>query len=896
MSSPWVHLHAHSEYSALDGMSHVEDMVARAVKLRQPALALTDHGVMSGSIALYKECRKAGIEPIIGMEAYLVERPDRPTGKATEDRYHLTVLARNYEGYKALVRLSSRSHTRERYHRKPRLVLADFAEVGAENLTVLTGCYFGALQQAIVQHGPERARRVLQSLAHVFPHLYVEVQNHGTEHDGGFTDHDLADTLYDLAKTEGIMPVVTQDSHYCLQAHKPAHHMMKHLVIHGSGNVEFPGDSYHLCSTKWAREHFDWSDNARSLWQDNLVAMQGIVEDTGIRIPVLEKYRWYVPSISVDPLQRITERCQRRLKVKPLDPKQRPKYAERLAYELSIIEDTGFAGYFDLVSDYVDWCKEQDPPILVNARGSANGSLVAWLLGITAVDPVEWGLMVERFIDRSRKRPPDIDLDIEQNRRGEVIDYISSRFNVAQIGTFLTMSLSEEDGGKGSIFVNYLGYKRRTLSPDQFQRDFQRQDGRTLIEKIQDHDADEFRALQLLNTLRVRRSTGVHPAGFVLDGPGHSVDDIVPKMLIPSSNTMVTQYQMDEVEDLGFIKIDLLGLRSLTVLRRCQEMIGRPDPTNLSWIPLDDPLACKTLSDAVYESAIFQMEGWTMARGVKDMKIRRTADCVAAVALFRPALLEPGYDKEYLRNRNPRTRSVTYPHPIFKRHLGPTYGIPLYQEQVLEVLRDLGVSPDSLNDVLKAVKGKQGGRDAQRLFDATRRHYETLAEQAGMDAEQTEAGWELVEGFVGYGFNKAHAVAYGLMAYRAGYLKAHYPLAYMAAALESVGGTDKESAYLKEARRLGLKIMRADVNDSGVSWTLVERLGAIRRGLTSVKGIGVAAANTIVENAPYDSMDDFVARTGRQVTGKADYKKGGWRGTLAILKDAGALGSLGILP
>ena len=890
----WAHLHAHSEYSALDGMSHVEDMVARAVKFQQPALALTDHGVMSGSVALYKACRKSGIEPIIGMEAYLVERPDRPTGRASEDRFHLTVLARNFEGYKTLVKLSSLSHRRDRYHRKPRLVLADFTDVDTSNLTVLTGCYFGALQQALVNHGPGRAESVLRVLAHTFDHLYVEVQNHRTDH-GTYTDEQLAEELFTIARKVGVPVVVTQDSHYCLQSHKPAHNMMKHLVIHGAGNAEFPGDSYHLCSTAWAEEHYNWNGTATSLWQANLDSMRDIVEGTEIRIPVLEQYRWHVPTISTDPLDHIANRCRRMLRFKRIDPKRRSEYAARLTYELSIIEDTGFAGYFELVSDYVDWCREQD--ILVNARGSANGSLVAWLLGITNVDPIQWGLMVERFIDRSRKRPPDIDLDIEQTRRGEVIDYISSRFNVSQIGTFLTMSASEDDGGKGSLFVNYLGHKRRTMDPADFEKAFGHSAPGTLISKIEAHNPDDLKALRLLDTLKVRRSAGAHPAGYVLDGPGHRVEDLVPTMLIPSSGTQVTGYTMDDVEDLGFIKIDLLGLRSLTVLRRCQELIGRPDPTDLSWIPLDDPDACKMLSDAEYESAIFQMEGWAIAKGVKQMKVRRTADCVVAVSLFRPALLEPGYDREYLRNRNPRTRNVTYPHPIFKRHLAPTYGVPLYQEQVLEVLRDLGVSPDSLNDVLKAVKGKQGGRDAQHLFDATRKHYEDLADAAGMTLDEIEAGWDLIEGFVGYGFNKAHAVAYGLMAYRAGYLKAHYPLEYMAAALESVGGSDKESAYLREAKRIGLKIMRADVNTSGGSWTLDRRRKAIRRGLTSIKGIGFSVASAIEDHAPYTDIDDFVSRSGKQVTGKADYRKSGsWKGTLDILRTAGALRSLGIEP
>ncbi|CAB4176737.1 DnaE DNA polymerase III, alpha subunit [uncultured Caudovirales phage] len=892
---PWAHLHAHSEYSVLDGMSHIDDMVAAAVSFQHPALALTDHGLMSGAVSLYKECRKSGIEPIIGLEAYLVENPARPEGKAKEDRFHLTILARNLEGYKTLVKLSTLSHQRDRYHRKPRLSLTDFQQINTENITVLTGCYFGALQQTLVNHGPGRAESVLRVLDHTFKNLYVEIQNHHTDH-GTFTDDQLAGELYAISKKVGVRPVMTQDSHYCMEDHHSAHDMMKKLVIHGAkpGEAGFPGDSYHLCSSEWAEGHYKWDKSAPQIWEDGLESMQEILEGTEIRIPVLEKYRWHVPEVSTDSLERITARCNRMMRAKTFTTKELAVYRERLRYELSIIEDTGFAGYFDLVSDYVDWCTEQN--ILVNARGSANGSLVAWLLGITNVDPIKWGLMVERFIDRSRKKPPDIDLDIEQTRRSEVIEYISSRFSVSQIGTFLTMSASEDDGGKGSLFVNYLGFKRRTMDPADFQQAFGA-DGRTLTDRIRQHSASDLNALWLLDAMKVRRSAGAHPAGFIVDSPDHRADDLIPMMLIPSSGTQVSQLTMDDVEDLGFIKVDLLGLRSLTVLRRCQELIGRADPTDLSWIPLDDKDACKSLSEGVYESAIFQMEGWAISKGIKKLKIRRTNDCITAVALFRPALLEPGYDATYISNRSPRSAKPTYPHPVFKKHLGPTYGIPLYQEQVLEVLRDLGVSPDSLNDVLKAVKGKQGGKDAQGLFDATKRLYEDLADSAGMTIQEGEEGWELIEGFVGYGFNKAHATAYGLMAYRAGYLKAHYPREYMVSALQSVSGTDKESPYIKEAKRIGVKVMRADVNLSTEEWTLDPNTGSIRRSLTSIKGIGPSVAKSIAEGAPYKDITDFVDRSGSKVSGKSDFKKTGeLKGTLLILRQSGAMSEMGVHP
>lgn len=887
MNSHFFHTHVHSEFSCLDGMASIADMAHKAKKFKQPALTLTDHGNMTGTFQLYKECKKNDILPFAGLEAYVVET--RADKKAK--RHHLTLVAYTTEGYKNLVNLSNTTHRRENYYYKPLIDLDDLALMHGQGvlkgISAFTGCYFGMVSQLVVQNNRPKAERLIGMLANWFDPLFIEVQNHHAEHGFGWNDEKLALELYDIANKLGIPVVITQDCHYCDKGERELHDMMKVIAYSADANdVVWPGDSYHLASTSWVKQHFKGS--MAKIWEDSDDSFKWLLDNHAMVIPPLEKYKYHVPIVAKgNPSKLLKSLCDIAMKRKKLSGDA--DYQERLTYELDVIEQTGMADYFLLVNDYVSWCIDEE--ILVMARGSAAGSLVCFLLGITQVDPLKWNLSFDRFLSTDRVRPPDIDLDIEDVRRADVVEYLQKKYDITQIGTYNRLSYDEETG-RGGLFVQYISAQRKILG-DKFPAKLGK------VQSLHDLDRAMPKHAQLLRDLGdvpLRRSAGAHAAGFVVSAPPmHTLDEWIPKMLIPSSDTSVTQMMMDDVEDAGFIKIDLLGLRSLTTLKRCLELIGK---TGVDWIPLDDAKTFRFLRRGHTETGVFQMEGWTAARGCKEVAVESVRDLILVNALYRPATINSGYTKLFLKNRQKPSR-VKYPHPIFEKHLGETYGVPAFQEQVLAVLKDLGMPAYELNAFLKAVKGKHavGGYsdESTAIFDSNRQRFADLCTAVGMNKKQIEMGWELVEGFAAYGFNRAHATAYSLLGYQLAYLKMNYPLEFHSALLETTSG-NKEQAYIKETKRMGVQILPADVNSSGSLWTIDRSANAIRRGLSSIKGVGNVAAECIAENAPYDSLDDLVAKCpARMVTGGKQWKDARvLTGVLEKLRQAGALKSLGI--
>jgi len=365
-------------------------------------------------------------------------------------------------------------------------------------------------------------------------------------------------------------------------------------------------------------------------------------------------------------------------------------------------------------------------------------------------------------------------------------------------------------------------------------------------------------------------------------------------MLIPSSDRVVTQYMMDDIEDMGYVKDDFLGLRNLTTIRRCLELLGRDPSKMLEWIPNNDREAMKLIRSGKTDG-LFQFEGWSNAKVAREMKAKSTMDCVIATALGRPAVLEQGFDQLYVSRRFDKTLKVSYPSPIFEKHLKTTYGVIVFQEQVLAILADIGMSIEDRNKLLKAVKASnKKSIEAMKTFRRLRKTFYDLCNGSGMSDTDTDDAWQMVESFAGYGFNKAHAVQYGVTGYRTAYLKAYHPLEYMAALLETTAGTDKERQYIQEARRIGLRLLGPNVNDSNVSWTLDPKRRAIRRGLVSIKGIGYKAAQNVVENAPYTDLQDFIARTdSRAVNGGKDYPRE-LKGVCLKLMKAGAFTTIGL--
>lgn len=916
-----MHLHAHSAFSCNDAIQNVPDMVRMAKKWGQPGIALTDHGNMSGTIQLYQAGKKHGIPVFPGFEGYLVEDHTDATAK----RYHFGLLATTLDSFRTLASFSSLSHTRPRFNRFPRHDLADMAELaatpGASDLVLLTGCYFGFVQQTLVTKGSKDARRVVEMYASWFPNTVVEIQNHHIEHPNGSTDDDIVMELVEIADQLGLPVVATQDSHYLNLDDKPAHSAMKRMVYRQGDVNEFPGDSFHLASTGWVEQHYTDKEWARS--EEGHEFVLGLHD---LELPALDKYQPHVPKMSKTPQADLERLCIRELnrladhdklvqkRGENYSRKTFNRYRDRMFYELGIIKQLGYADYFLHVLDFVNWCRKNH--IFVEARGSANGSLVCYLIGVTQIDPLAWKyLTFERFMSPDREKPPDIDIDIEDTRRPEALAYIQNKYKAISIGNYSVLG-SRDDDDKGSVLVSYNSYLRSRMTPAQFTSRFGK--GVATIEDIRHISNKDYTGIRRLSRLTAYKSYGVHAAGLLLSGSNMKISEYVPTMLVPSSNTIVSQYTMDDLDALGYMKDDILGQRTLRVMTRCQELMGKQDPMDFSWIPYDDTATCTALSEGRTGNAIFQFEGYAMAKGARSMGIRNTEDCVLAGALFRPACIDSGVTDLYIKRRNSTVlrSNLRYPHPAFEKALKSTYGCVLFQEQVLQIMRDLGLDYAGINKFFKIVKDSGKGateRNVERALEVRKQWDDICDKNRIIDRE---AAWHYIEGYVKYGFNAAHATGYGVRSYRCAFLKTHYPLEYMTAVLESVAGRPKkpgqqrtpDEMYAAEARRIGIRILPPDVTLSGARWTMDGKHNAITKGLASVKGVGEAAQAIVEarEERPFSSVQDLAERLpARVLTGRNRYldmvngktkrdgtARGGWMGKLKALKEAGALNSL----
>lgn len=903
--SPWFHAHVHTEFSIIDGMSAPAVQVEKAARMKQPAIAFTDHGNMSATVQGYLAAKKAGILFFPGEECYLTVDPivegDKESGKLP--RYHVGMLALNRDGYKEMIRLTSLTHTRPRFNRFPRMDLSDMAEAASENIAVTTGCFFGLVQQTLIHKGVKDAKRIVEMYARWFPNTFVEIQNHRIEHseqvgpndppiNSEFSnDSDICKAMVSIADQVGLPVLATQDSHYCDSTQKVAHALMKRMVYRGEGTSdEFPGDSFHLATTEWVKEH-----HKKKHWALAEEGAQTLLDLHDLELPALDNYKPDVPTTKKNPQKWLEREARRGLHelenagrlVKPF-----AKYEKRLAHELDIIKFLGHAGYFTLIHKVVEYCNDEG--ICVEARGSANGSLVCYVLGITSIDPLEWDLLFERFLSRDRKKPPDVDLDVEHDRRPDVLAFIDRTFGSEQIGTFAALGAREIDD-KGNVLTTYNSYLRDKLGNDVFVPRFGA--GIDTIAQVRNYSKDDHDGLRKLAKEKVKKSYGVHPAGVLLAGDKLSIDEYVPTMLVASSNTKVTQFTGDDVEKFGYTKMDILGQRTLSIMRRCQELIGREDTRDFGWIPKDDKKTVQYLSKGYVENGVFQFEGYSMAMGARSLKIRSTMDCVLAGALFRPACIDSGVTQTYIDRRRDKDlrKGISYPHPAFEDVLKKTNGVVLFQEQVLEIMRRLGLDYEGINTFFAIVKDSGKGataRNKERIKEVENQ-WADICERNGID--DPDWAWHYIEGYTKYGFNKAHSAGYGVRSYRAAYLKVHYPLEYMSALLEVWAGKPKEKIYISEARRMDIRLLRADVNISGPSWTLDRRKGALRRGLASISGIGYNAANEIAANAPYESVEEMIEKnSARTVSGAPKYlKTGEWSGNLEKLRAAGALASLG---
>ena len=881
MGNDWFNTHAHSGYSCQDAMGSVGEMVEKAAQRGQQGLGLTDHGVMSGVLELYRSCKREGIASFPGEEFYLVS----DVGDKDAPRHHVCLLALNLRGYQGLVRLSSLSHLRENYHRKPRIdwrMLAELSSDCKDDIAVLTGCYFGLPIQQLVQGDSRGAEATVKTYGRLFTHTYVELQHHNTLHGDSWTDDKIVMEMAAIARRAGLPTIITQDAHYWFQGHKPLHDALKRMVIHGEDADDgiFPGDSYHLASAKWVKTHYQGGGLSR-VWRDSLDSNRELLALNKLSLPALDTYKFYVPQVHRTPGKRVRQLCISAMIRAGWWNKR--AYRQRLEEELDVLDATGFHDYLLLIRKLVRFCHSNK--IMVAARGSANASLVNMLLGITDIDPIYWALPFERFLTKDRKKPPDIDLDLEDTKRADLIGFASSLFNVVQIGTYSSYGLDQF--GRGSIFVQYMGWLRRKYG-DGFQARYGQ------VQSIDDLPEEDANLLVELSQQVLRRQPGAHAAGFLIEASELPISDYVPTMLIPSSNTTVTQVTMNEVESAGYIKADFLGQRTLTTIKRCQELMGRDDPTDLSWIPLNDGPTLSFIRKGIVDNAVFQFEGWATANGVRQLKPSTVRECIHSVALFRPAPMQSGDTEKYIKRKHGQMPPAKL-NPFMEKALGDTRGVFIFQEQVLALFKELGMTVAERNDFLSAIKASSGVRaeEARKLFGGYQSKFVSYCVSAGWSQAEADRVWDEVRTFSSYAFNKAHATKYGLLGYQCAYLHTHHPLEFMAAVLETTAGSPKETKYVLEARRTGIRLLPPDVNVSGALWTIDRRRSAIRKGLSSIKGVGVAAATEIAANAPYSSVQDLIDRTSsRAVTGGKAWPNGPLNGVMAALQNAGALSSI----
>ena len=918
----WGSAHTHSHYSNLDAISSVYDLVEKASKMGQPFLALTDHGNMAGSVQLYEAGKKYGVKTFPGIETYLLDPEfDGDMEKSsTAKRFHSCLAARNEDGYKALVKFVSLTHTRPRFSRFPRATLSDLAELGqnsGDGLIYTTGCVFGLLQQTLLTKGTKEATRLTKTLASWFPNMFVELQNHGNTHDDGTTDDQIVRALYEIAQKSGLPVIATPDSHYKDSMDADCHSLLKRMV-YGSEEDAFPGGPYHLPSEEWIAEHY-----SPEVWNSVLYGCDFYSSLHDLRIEPLDKFTAQVPEMEKNPIKELRRICTSEIdflmQEGKIDPKQEQEYIDRLEYELDVVEFVKQGNYFLFMKMIVDRLRRDG--VFMDARGSAGGSLICYLIRLTQVDPIIWGTDFDRFMARDRISPPDIDMDIEDVSRWKVLDLLANNFDTMQIGTFLGLGKTIDNDGneRGSVFQTYLTYLRRSLENSEWKKEQDKaeaegrkpvkykavdaakarwyRNGYDKIANLNDIKTiapKDYSILQRMSNMSIHKGYGVHAAGVLISGADLKIADWIPSMLVASSNTTCTQYTMKDVEKFGFMKGDWLGQTSLTVMRHCQELIGRNDPTDFTWIPLDDAETMRTCREFRQDTGIFHLEGWTKGKGAKKLGVKNVEDLVRVQALFMPGAMDSGAtDLFLLRHKSAAARKqVTYSDPLLEKVLGPTYGCLIYQEQVLDLARGVGIDGNELQDFFKIIKkaGKPTPENLERMAHA-KEVFRKHCRASGLTKKAYLEAWHSIESMGGYGFNRAHAVSYGLRTYRTAYLKTHYPLEYMTALLSAWEGRTKEAAYVAEARRIKIPVLPAMVNISGASWTLDGAAGAIRKGLRSIDGVGQVSAEELAEHAPYSSIENLASRVNpRKVSGaKGFLDTGNLTGVLAKLDAAGAL-------
>ncbi len=852
----FTHLHVHTHYSLLDGMGKIPNLLDRAKELGMDSIAITDHGVMYGVLEFYQEAKLRDIKPILGMEAYVAPRdhlskiPKLDTGPS-----HLTLLAKNITGYQNLLKLTTIGHL-EGYYYHPRIdkkLLKDLSE----GIIALSGCLKGEVAHYALAGNEEKALKALKEYKEIFgDDFYLEVQ-----HQEGMEDQNIVNKkLIELGAKTQTPVVATKDVHYINKDDRDAHDIL--LCVQTGKTIEDDDrltmkTDLSLVSPKEMIEAF--KDYPGAIKNSLKIAEECNVE--------LELGRFLIPNFKLPPketpisfLRKLCyEGLEKRYKKDGSTPKE---IKERLEYELGIIEKTGFASYFLIVADFVNYAKSQE--ILVGpGRGSAAGSLVSYVLNITNLDPLKFNLLFERFLNAERISMPDIDMDFADDRRGEVIDYVIKKYgadHVAQIITFGTMAARNaiRDVGR-AMGISYNDVdKIAKLIPF----------GLHLVEAIEvspelknlyKNDETVKKLCDFAMKLEgVARHASTHAAGVVI-APEPLVSYVPLQKATKGNTSIVTQFQMGDLEQLGLLKMDFLGLSNLTVIRETIERIEAVEKVNIDIdkIPLDDKKTFEILGKGE-STGVFQLESDGMKRVLKELKPTTFEDIIAIVALYRPGPMQ--WIDEFIKRKHGKSK-VTYLHPKLEIALSETYGIPVYQEQVMQIAKDIAGFTGPQADTLRKAMGKK----IRSLMKKQKELFLSGAIENGIKKELALKIFAMMEDFAQYGFNKSHAACYALIAYQTAYLKAHYPDCFMAALLTSdQHNIDRVAIEVSECERMGIEILPPDVNESFAGFSVVPQTRNIRFGLSAVKNLGEAPIEAIVKErknkGPYKSIDDFISR------------------------------------
>lgn len=871
----FVHLHNHTHYSLLDGLTKIDELVSYAKEQGSPAVAITDHGTMYGVIEFYQKCKKAGIKPIVGVETYLApkSRHDK-LNRSDAKNYHLLLLAKNVQGYKNLIKLISAAHL-EGFYYKPRIDW-ELLQKYHEGLIASSACLGGEIAQYILAGDLEGAKKRILEYNDLFgqDHYYLEIMDH-PELPG---QEMVNKALIQLSKETGVPLIATNDIHYFKKTDAEAQDILLCLQnkkkIDDTDRMSMMGHGdYSMRSNVEMIEAF--KDTPEAIANTLKIAEMCDLEiDLGnIQLPYFEVPEGY------DGNSYLRFLCESKIESRYPNLDKESDEAkiiyDRMNYELSVVEKMGWPDYFLIVSDFVNWAKDNGV-VVGPGRGSAAGSLVCYLTGITNLDPLKYDLLFERFLNPERISMPDIDMDFSDVRRNDVLDYVSNKYgadHVSQIITFGTMAARAAVRDVGRVLNMPYDFC------DSLAKDIpmftKLEEAVKTVPELKEKYAKDPEAKKVLDyALRlegVARHSSTHACGVLITK--NPLIDYTPIQYASSADkSVVSQYSAHPIEDLGLLKMDFLGLKNLTIIESALKIIKntRGLKININDIPMDDKLAYE-LFQRGETTGVFQFESSGMKRYLRDLKPTEFEDIIAMVALYRPGPME--WIPDYITGKHGE-KKVAYLHPKLEPILAKTYGVAIYQEQVMQIARDLAGFSMGQADVLRKAMGKK----IVSLLAEQKEKFVDGCVKNGIYKELAEKVFSFIEPFAGYGFNRSHAACYALIGYQTAYLKAHWPVEFMAALLSSdQHDTDRIAIEIDECRNMGLKIMAPDVNESFDSFTVVtagtaeqkivsenEKVDTIRFGLNAVKNVGEHIVEVIInerkENGPYKDLFDFLER------------------------------------